>query len=675
MVESKPEEDKDNKEKEDGGPENVDAPAYGQVLEVDVGITEYISTHKGVSAIIKQRYSDFIVNEISLAGEEIHLTSTDMPTEPGPPEPPPPQPAAPVDPVLNGLMLIQLRELANSPDSKLTVSIRVGDDKEKRQKIHCAIKDSFPTLETMTEEREGGKFITVMQKKSAVVAQRAHNKPGPFGWPANQKTNPYCRFVLYKENKDTMDCISLIAKFLRLKPQLFQYAGTKDRRAKTTQAVTAHRVHPKKLRHLNNSLRNIMLGNFAYVDKPFKLGQLQGNRFTIVLRNVQGEDDDVDKGLETLKETGFINYYGLQRFGTTSVPTHRIGKAILAEKWEEAVDLILRPRPCTAALSEKFREVWAQTKDPRQTLAALGFRRHIERTVLKALCKDPTNYLGAIAMLPRNTRIMYVHAYQSYVWNTVVSLRIRTYGLKPVVGDLVMPAGTEEHTETDAAMETATDSAMDTSAASGMDDGEAGTGDGDDAAAGDGEKTESGNGANVETGDGENAGTGDGTDNNEAAPVEKRRPKVRPIMLDETTVSQYTVYDVMMPLPGFDVIYPSNDCHEWYKTMLHEDGFDINQMERKQKDFSMPGTYRLMVVKPKGVEWNKFQYDDYTIPLTLSDKDRLNDTPEPQSVPDGKMRAVSVSFVLPCSCYATMALREVLKSDTSASHQTTLNVT
>jgi len=33
-------------------------------------------------------------------------------------------------------------------------------------------------------------------------------------------------------------------------------------------------------------------------------------------------------------------------------------------------------------------------------------------------------------------RLMYVHAYQSYVWNTVVSRRVREFGLVPRPGDL-----------------------------------------------------------------------------------------------------------------------------------------------------------------------------------------------------------------------------------------------
>lgn len=43
------------------------------------------------------------------------------------------------------------------------------------------------------------------------------------------------------------------------------------------------------------------------------------------------------------------------------------------------------------------------------------------------------------AQIPKNLKMMYIHAYQSYIWNSVLSERVRLYGCdKPVVGDLVL---------------------------------------------------------------------------------------------------------------------------------------------------------------------------------------------------------------------------------------------
>lgn len=47
-------------------------------------------------------------------------------------------------------------------------------------------------------------------------------------------------------------------------------------------------------------------------------------------------------------------------------------------------------------------------------------------------------YLFLAAQIPKNTRLMYVHSYQSYVWNRVVSRRIRECGLQLIAGDLVL---------------------------------------------------------------------------------------------------------------------------------------------------------------------------------------------------------------------------------------------
>ena len=164
---------------------------------------------------------------------------------------------------------------------------------------------------------------------------RHHGKRGRMwkrgsGWPADRGN--YCRFTLYKENKDTMDTVNLLAKLLKMKTGAFTYAGTKDRRAVTVQQVSVYRVEAKRLQSLNKTLRNIVLGDFQYCTEPLRLGDLSGNNFVITLRNVTGQKDQIQQAMDSFKNIGFINYFGLQRFGNSSIPTHTIGKYMWSNK-------------------------------------------------------------------------------------------------------------------------------------------------------------------------------------------------------------------------------------------------------------------------------------------------------------------------------------------------------
>ena len=94
------------------------------------------------------------------------------------------------------------------------------------------------------------------------------------GLPPGKK---FCAFTLFKENLDTMTCVSLLAKLCNTGTRSFGYAGTKDRRAATVQRVTAMGIPAGKLANL--SLRFGAVGDFEYVDTPLKLGDLSGNRW------------------------------------------------------------------------------------------------------------------------------------------------------------------------------------------------------------------------------------------------------------------------------------------------------------------------------------------------------------------------------------------------------------
>lgn len=147
--------------------------------------------------------------------------------------------------------------------------------------------------------------------------------------------------------------------------------------------------------------------------------------------------------------------------------------------------------------------------------------------------------------VPRNMRLMYIHAYQSLVWNEIASRRIQM-GLEPLDGDLVYVD------ETVAEQNFVADD-CDLVASSEIDN--------DDEAV-------------KETPD---------TPDDDAEEVSRFRAMVRPLTAEDIAAKKYTIFDVVLPLPGHDITYPSNDCGKWFVERLAKDGLSSEKLKQKRK--------------------------------------------------------------------------------------------
>uniref|UniRef100_A0A146L3C1 Pseudouridylate synthase 7 n=1 Tax=Lygus hesperus TaxID=30085 RepID=A0A146L3C1_LYGHE len=602
--------------------QRLKSPTVG-LTEKEVGITEYVSSSVGISGIIKHRFSDFQVHEIDLNGKVVILDSKELPEVVEVEE-------APNDSyrsVLSDEQWAELDKIVKSEDAEKISIDSTNMDKEQRTKIHKAVKRAYGAQVCSNSVKEGDTVF--------IQIGRATNSKGErHSWPANQ--GRFLHFTVFKENMDTMHLVSLLSKHIRTKPNLITFAGTKDKRAKTSQRMCVKNKRAEHVRSFKSFKAHF--GNYSYQHSPLRLGDLSGNKFTLAIRNVTKSDEEINEALTNIQSLGFINYFGLQRFGScASMPTFAIGKFMLLEDWKGAVNAILEPKPGILSDVQEACETYAKLKDPVLALKSLGHRHDssIEGKILSALKKQPNNFYDALIAIPRNSMLLYLHAYQSYVWNRVISRRVREFGLKPIAGDLVIveevPRG---------------------------DDGASENGSGDKKNV---KKDDDMNGDESDN----DSDAGDSPEAAEKIRIEKVR-KLTEEELDKTPLSE-----VVYPLPGNDVEFPGNVIEKWYFEVMEEDGITMDTFINSKKVFSMYGKYRRVLTEVRDLEWKIVKYTNTEADLILSDLDKMEGKSLPV-VEDGNYKAVIMDFSLKSSVYATMMLREVMKCDTSNSYHAKL---
>lgn len=266
--------------------------------------------------------------------------------------------------------------------------------------------------------------------------------PPPAEVPTGRRTAAWIRLANWETNRFVREA----SHALGISRRGIQFAGNKDKRAVTKQWFTI-RAPPGQVEELSR-LPGVDVEQAYSTDKERQLGDHQGNRFRIVVRGIDLSPAEAQDRLDAVRQDladagGFPNFYGPQRFGSLRPNTHLVGRAIVHGRFQDAVEAyVTTPAEGDDERTAAARDYYASTRDARGAAKRFeGTGADFERALLNELGNDPARPERAFRAFPKTLQTLFVFAYQSFLYNRILSERIRqgVRFARPVVGDLVCP--------------------------------------------------------------------------------------------------------------------------------------------------------------------------------------------------------------------------------------------
>ena len=195
------------------------------------------------------------------------------------------------------------------------------------------------------------------------------------------ESGSYSLYTLKKRQWNTEDCIQWLMRGFNKERRDFAVCGNKDKHAITTQYLTI-RHGPKEVRTPNEGEKFFTLEYLGRTKEPLRLGAHSKNKFIITVRALGPAWEG-----KTLTRKPIRNTFGEQRF---SEQNDTVGMMLVRKQYKEAA---------------------------------------------RALGLDPGNEpVAALRAIPKHTRILYVHAAQSRIWNELAAtIMPPTDGSNPLI--------------------------------------------------------------------------------------------------------------------------------------------------------------------------------------------------------------------------------------------------
>jgi tRNA pseudouridine13 synthase len=256
-------------------------------------------------------------------------------------------------------------------------------------------------------------------------------------------TGDYLIVRLTKENWETHHLIRDLSRQLGISEERIGIAGTKDKRAVTTQLMSIRGVSEEQLSRVD--LPRVKLEPVGRSNRDIGLGDLLGNDFDVTIRHIALPAAELERRIKAIdgsigKTGGVPNFFGYQRFGIVRPITHLVGKKLLKGDVEgAAMAYIAKSFPGETGENRRARDFVRETHDFKEGLKIYPLNLRYERAMMHYLAEHPDDYAGAFRSLSPRLLKLFIHAYQSYLFNRLLSRRLLDgFSLsEPLEGDVV----------------------------------------------------------------------------------------------------------------------------------------------------------------------------------------------------------------------------------------------
>ena len=237
---------------------------------------------------------------------------------------------------------------------------------------------------------------------------------------------PFALYQLTKQSIGTLEVINMVVDRWKIPRRRISYGGLKDKHALTTQFVTVHHGPKKPL-----TQRSFELEYLGQVRQAFVPADIDGNRFTITLRDMTVQEiERAESAAEDVRRDGVPNYFDDQRFGSLGSSGEWIAKPWCLGDWERTLWLALADPHRDDRSDDKkqkaiLRDHWGRWCECKQALSRSHRRSIVTFLADKEAAGKLIDFRGAFCNLNIDLRGLYLSAFQSALWNRMLTRRLK----------------------------------------------------------------------------------------------------------------------------------------------------------------------------------------------------------------------------------------------------------